>query len=98
MSPRFKKDIFTGVDGYDGDGDITRPDNLEAFKHYVLDITNGQGVHFVMADGVSSIMMRVGYVLQSGLNYLFGSSLAFNFPAKDNLWGLLLSVACSVGA
>ncbi len=46
--------IFIGVDGYDGDGDITRPDNLKAFKHYVLDITNGQGVNFVMADGVSS--------------------------------------------
>ena len=47
-------DLFIGVDGYDGDGDITRPDNLKAFKQYVLDITNGQGVNFVMADGVSS--------------------------------------------
>ncbi|XP_064386722.1 cap-specific mRNA (nucleoside-2'-O-)-methyltransferase 1-like isoform X3 [Halichondria panicea] len=48
-------DPHYGVDGYDGDGDITRPDNLEAFKHYVLDITNGQGVHFVMADGGISV-------------------------------------------
>ena len=45
--------VVAGVGGYDGDGDITRPDNLEAFSEYVLAQTDGSGVHFVMADGVS---------------------------------------------
>ena len=61
----FKLDAFTsdspcetfdphyGVGGYDGDGDITRPDNQLTFKNYVIDNTGGKGVHFVMADGVS---------------------------------------------
>ena len=59
----FKLDSFTagpcetfdphyGVGGYDGDGDITNPDNLTEFQHYVLELTDGLGVHFVMADGV----------------------------------------------
>ena len=42
-----------GVGGYDGDGDITKPDNIREFQSYVLDCTEGKGVHFVMADGVS---------------------------------------------
>ena len=42
-----------GVNGYDGDGDITRPDNLIAFREYVMSQTDGRGVHFVMGDGVS---------------------------------------------
>ena len=44
--------MCTGVGGYDGDGDITKPDNLVAFQNYVLEQTEGMGVHFVMADGV----------------------------------------------
>ena len=44
---------LVGVGGYDGNGDITNPDNLEAFQDYVLEQTDGRGVHFVMADGVS---------------------------------------------
>ena len=45
-------DPHYGVKGYDGDGDITSLENLEAFQEYVLDNTDGDGVHFVMADGV----------------------------------------------
>ena len=43
---------FLGVGGYEGDGDVTQPDNLQAFREYVMEQTNGKGVHFVMADGV----------------------------------------------
>lgn len=46
--------LYVGVGGFDGDGDITKPDNVEEFKEYVLSITNGVGVDFVMADGVSA--------------------------------------------
>lgn len=45
--------FYVGVDGYNGDGDITNPANIEAFKAYVLSCTQNKGVHFVMADGVS---------------------------------------------
>ncbi len=38
-----------------GDGDITNPENLKEFEKFVLSSTNGKGVHFVMADGVSEI-------------------------------------------
>ena len=37
----------------DGDGDIYRPDNLIAFRDFVLRNTENKGVHFMMADGVS---------------------------------------------
>lgn len=43
---------FYGKNGIDGDGDITNPENLEAFKAFVLKSTGGHGVHTVMADGV----------------------------------------------
>ena len=39
--------------GYDGDGDITKTDNLSAFEDYVMELTEGRGVEFVMADGVN---------------------------------------------
>ena len=45
--------MCTGVGGYDGDGDVTRTENVEAFQNYVMEGTGNQGVHFVMADGVS---------------------------------------------
>ena len=50
-----------GEGGYDGDGDITKPENLEEFQKYVLACTENQGVHFVMADGVSalSVVLRI---------------------------------------
>lgn len=44
---------YYGKNGLEGDGDITNPENLEAFKNFVLKSTAGHGVHMVMADGVS---------------------------------------------
>lgn len=44
-----------GVGGIDGDGDIYRTDNIEAFRKFIMDSTDGQGVHFVMADGGFSV-------------------------------------------
>ena len=41
-----------GEGGLDGDGDVTKPSNLSAFKEYVIEHTDKKGVHFVMADGV----------------------------------------------
>lgn len=46
-------DPHYGVGGYHGNGDITDLDNLDAFQQYVYEQSEGQGVHFVMADGVS---------------------------------------------
>ena len=43
-----------GVGGLEGDGDVYRPDNLKEFRRFVLDNTDGLGVHFFMADGVRS--------------------------------------------
>lgn len=45
--------LISGVNGLEGDGDIYRPDNLKVFQQFVLENTEGAGVHFVMADGVS---------------------------------------------
>ena len=50
---------IVGVGGYDGDGDITKPDNLSAFKEYVMMQTEGKGVHFVMGDGVSLSLIHI---------------------------------------
>lgn len=36
----------------DGDGDITRPENVTAFRNFVLESTERRGLHFLMADGV----------------------------------------------
>lgn len=44
---------WLGEGGYEGDGDITKQENLDAFRDYVLECTENKGVHFVMADGVS---------------------------------------------
>ncbi|XP_071079493.1 cap-specific mRNA (nucleoside-2'-O-)-methyltransferase 1-like [Haliotis cracherodii] len=44
-----------GEGGLDGDGDIFRPANQEAFTKFVLENTDGKGVHFVMADGGFSV-------------------------------------------
>ena len=46
---------MAGVGGKDGDGDVYRPDNLRAFRKFVMDNTDNKGVHFVMADGVSAL-------------------------------------------
>ena len=45
--------MLIGVNGLDGDGDIYKPDNILAFRQFVLENTDNHGVHFCMADGVS---------------------------------------------
>ena len=37
--------------GVQGDGDITKTDNLLSLQEHVVKGTGGQGVHFVMGDG-----------------------------------------------
>lgn len=44
---------YYGEGGVDGDGDITRPENISAFRNFVLECTEQRGLHFLMADGVS---------------------------------------------
>ena len=77
----FKLDSFTagpcegfdthyGEDGYKGDGDVTKLENLEAFSRYVMEVTNDQGVHFAMADGVSychNVITIMGLLVAVGL-------------------------------
>ncbi|KAG7244148.1 hypothetical protein INR49_004221 [Caranx melampygus] len=41
--------------GVDGDGDITRPENVTAFRNFVLESTERRGLHFLMADGGFSV-------------------------------------------
>lgn len=47
---------LSGEGGIDGDGDITRPENINAFRNFVLDNTDHKGVHFLMADGVGDLL------------------------------------------
>lgn len=56
-----------GKGGYDGDGDITKPENVEEFQSYVLTCTENRGVHFVMADGVSAFSFDILYIHWTGL-------------------------------
>ncbi|XP_014665283.1 PREDICTED: cap-specific mRNA (nucleoside-2'-O-)-methyltransferase 1-like [Priapulus caudatus] len=44
-----------GVGGLEGDGDVTKLENLEAFRDFVMQSTQGAGLHFVMADGGFSV-------------------------------------------
>lgn len=46
----------------DGDGDITRPENITAFRNFVLESTEKRGLHFLMADGVRLYFCRVIFV------------------------------------
>uniref|UniRef100_A0A8C9U0Q9 Cap-specific mRNA (nucleoside-2'-O-)-methyltransferase 1 n=1 Tax=Scleropages formosus TaxID=113540 RepID=A0A8C9U0Q9_SCLFO len=46
---------FYGEGGVDGDGDITRPENISAFRNFVLESTERRGLHFLMADGGFSV-------------------------------------------
>lgn len=48
--------VLPGEGGIDGDGDITRPENVTAFRNFVLDNTDRKGVHFLMADGVGDLL------------------------------------------
>ncbi|XP_061602599.1 cap-specific mRNA (nucleoside-2'-O-)-methyltransferase 1 isoform X1 [Cololabis saira] len=46
---------YYGEGGVDGDGDITRPENINAFRNFVMESTERKGLHFVMADGGFSV-------------------------------------------
>uniref|UniRef100_A0A4W6DB23 Cap-specific mRNA (nucleoside-2'-O-)-methyltransferase 1 n=1 Tax=Lates calcarifer TaxID=8187 RepID=A0A4W6DB23_LATCA len=46
---------YYGEGGVDGDGDITRPENVTAFRNFVLENTERRGLHFLMADGGFSV-------------------------------------------
>ncbi|XP_003971781.1 cap-specific mRNA (nucleoside-2'-O-)-methyltransferase 1 isoform X1 [Takifugu rubripes] len=46
---------YYGEGGVDGDGDITRPENITAFKNFVLENTDKRGLHCLMADGGFSV-------------------------------------------
>uniref|UniRef100_A0A4W3GG26 Cap-specific mRNA (nucleoside-2'-O-)-methyltransferase 1 n=1 Tax=Callorhinchus milii TaxID=7868 RepID=A0A4W3GG26_CALMI len=49
---------YYGEGGVDGDGDITRPENISEFRRFVLENTERKGVHFIMADGGFSVEGR----------------------------------------
>jgi len=44
-----------GEGGRDGDGDVFKESNIKAFAKFVLEGTDGKGVHFMMADGGFSV-------------------------------------------
>lgn len=46
-------ETFDTYYGEDDDGDVFKPNNIKSLKNYVLSRTDGKGVHFMMADGVS---------------------------------------------
>lgn len=48
-----------GEGGVDGDGDITRPENVTAFRNFVMESTEQRGLHFLMADGVRLSHRRI---------------------------------------
>lgn len=48
-------DPHYGVKDIEGDGDIFKSENIDAFQNYVYKCTMNTGVHIMMADGVSSI-------------------------------------------
>lgn len=48
-------DPHYGKGGYEGNGDITDPENINEFQSYVNSCTGDKGVHFVMADGGISV-------------------------------------------
>ena len=57
-----------GVNGYHGNGDIYDPENILEFRRHVLSQTQGEGVHFMMADGVitHSIYFNLKYTIILG--------------------------------
>ncbi|CAN9507442.1 unnamed protein product [Ophioblennius macclurei] len=46
---------YYGEGGVDGDGDITRPENMTAFRNFVMESTEKRGLHVLMADGGFSV-------------------------------------------
>ena len=75
-----------GVGGYNGDGDITKPENQSEFRRYVMEGTEGRGVHFVMADGVSVVSLSVCVCGWSVVNLFQGISV----EGQENIQELLL--------
>lgn len=45
--------------GHDEDGDVYKPKNILSLERYVMKMTEGKGVHFVMADGVSNTYIKI---------------------------------------
>ena len=77
-----------GVGGLEGDGDVYKPENLREFRQFVLNSTDGKGVHFVMADGVSDgrkIFLQE-WVNNSGQNSRVINRLIDNVLYKSS-WG-----------
>jgi len=48
-------ECYYGVDGYHGDGNIFRTDNIQELRQFVLSSSGFKGVHFMMADGGFSV-------------------------------------------
>lgn len=48
-------ETYYGEQGVEGDGDVTKTKNLKEFEKFVLDQTDGRGVHCFMADGGFSV-------------------------------------------
>jgi cap1 methyltransferase len=49
-------ETFETCYGVDDDGDVYKPRNISHFRDHVLRNTDGLGVHFMMADGVSYVI------------------------------------------
>ena len=45
--------VEIGINGPEGDGDVYKTENIREFQRHVVNNTEGKGVHFMMADGVS---------------------------------------------
>ena len=64
-------DPYYGVGGYDGDGDIFKSENIDALQNYIHHCTMDNGVHMMMADGVSDLR-RVKVLIWRWFLGLFG--------------------------
>lgn len=80
----------------DGDGDITRPENITAFRNFVLESTERRGLHFIMADGVRLFhpirLKNPGSCSQWGLELLTDLVLVckgFSVEGQENLQEIL---------
>lgn len=59
-------EIFQGLYGARGDGNVYFPENIEDFCSKLKNSTEGLGVHFLLADGVSFI-----FVLEIVLHFIY---------------------------
>lgn len=58
----------------ESDGNIYRPENIDSFRQFVLDNTEGKGVHFFMADGVSFCFYSVHFGIVLVFSQSYGKS------------------------